>query len=131
MVLKEIAKRLNSTVTVINYRIKKLVKAGVIQGFRADIDFSKLGYKFFKADIHLKDYKMRGALINYIKTNPYLVRIDKSVGISDLELEFHVKSLTQFHSIMKDIMQKFPDSIKKYQYVYAAELHKMNYMPGE
>jgi len=129
MPVKELAQKLSSTVAIVNYRIKKLMKAGVIQGFRTDIDFAKLGYQFFKADIDLKDYKQRGKIINYAKTNPHLVRIDKSVGISDLELEYHVQSLEQFHKVMKDLINKFPDAIKKYRYVYAARLHKMNYMP--
>jgi DNA-binding Lrp family transcriptional regulator len=129
MPVKEIAQRLDTTVAVINYRIKKLMKQEVIQGFRADIDFGKLGYQFFKTDIDLKDYKQRGKIINYAKTNPHLIRIDKSVGISDLEIEYHVQSLDQFHQIMKDLINKFPDVIKKYKYVYASKLHKMNYMP--
>ena len=131
MPIKEIAQRLNTTVTVVNYRIKKLMKKGVIQGFRTDIDFFKLGYRFFKADVYLRDYKQRGNIINYVKSNPHLIRIDRSVGISDLELEFHVKSLTQFHTIMRDIMNQFPDTIRRYEYVYASKLHKMNYMPEE
>jgi Lrp/AsnC family transcriptional regulator for asnA, asnC and gidA len=129
MPVKEIANRLNTTVAIVNYRIKKLIKDGVIQGFRSDMDLSQLGYQFFKADIDLKDYKQRGKIINYAKTNPNLVRIDKSVGISDLELEYHVFSLEQFHEIMKDLINKFPNIIKKYRYVYASKLHKMNYMP--
>lgn len=129
MPVKELAKRLNTTVAVVNYRIKKLMKEDIIQGFRSDMDLTTLGYQFFKADIDLKDYKQRGKIINYLKTNPHLVRIDKSVGISDLELEFHVISLGQFHEIMKDLVNKFPDVIKKYRYVYASKLHKMNYMP--
>jgi Lrp/AsnC family transcriptional regulator for asnA, asnC and gidA len=127
--VKELAQKLNATVAVVNYRLKKLMREGVIQGFRTDIDFGKLGYQFFKADIDLKDYKQRGKIINYAKTSPNLVRIDKSVGISDLELEYHVQSLDQFHQIMKDLINKFPDVIKKYKYVYASRLHKMNYMP--
>lgn len=131
MPVKEMAKRLNTTVAVVNYRMKKLIKEGVIQGFRSDMDLTKLGYQFFKADIDLRDYRQRGKIINYAKTNPHLVRIDKSVGISDLELEYHVLSLEQFHEIMKDLVNKFPDVIKKYHYVYASKLHKMNYMPEE
>ncbi|MBN1281049.1 MAG: Lrp/AsnC family transcriptional regulator [Candidatus Thermoplasmatota archaeon] len=129
MPIKDIAQQLHTTVAVVNYRLKKLMKERVIQGFRTDIDFGKLGYQFFKADIDLKDYKQRGKIINYAKTNPHLVRIDKSVGISDLELEYHVLSLEQFHEIMKDLINKFPDVIKKYKYVYSSKLHKMNYMP--
>jgi len=131
MPVKDLADKLNTTVAVVNYRLKKLIRQGVIQGFRADIDYAKLGYQFFKADIDLKDYKQRGKIINYAKTNPHLIRIDKSVGISDLELEYHVHSLEEFHQIMKDLTNTFPDAIKKYRYVYASRLHKMNYMPEE
>jgi Lrp/AsnC family transcriptional regulator for asnA, asnC and gidA len=127
--VKEIAQRLNTTVAIVNYRIKKLLREGVIQGFRCDIDLAKLGYQFFKTDIDLRDYRQRSKIINYAKSNPHLVRIDKSVGISDLELEYHVLSLEQFHEIMKDLVNKFPEVIKKYRYVYASKLHKMNYMP--
>ena len=129
--IKELAERVDSTVAIVNYRIKKLIKSHVIQGFRTDIDFSKLGYQFFKADIYLRDYQKRGAIINYVRANPYLVRIDRSVGISDLELELHVKNLNQFHEIMDDICDKFHNDIKNYQYVYASKLHNMNYMPME
>jgi len=127
--VKDLATKLDTSPAVVNYRLKKLIKQGVIQGFRADIDIGKLGYQFFKADIDLKDYKQRGKIINYAKTNPHLIRIDKSVGISDLELEYHVRSLEEFHQIMKDLINQFPDAIKKYRYVYASTLHKMNYMP--
>ncbi len=131
MPMKDIANQLNSTISIVNYRIKKMIDAEVIQGFKTNIDFTILGYQFFKADIYLQDYKQRGNIINYVKTNPHLVRIDRSVGISDLELEFHVKSLNQFHEIMKDICNKFHNIIKQYKYVYASKLHYMNYMPDE
>ena len=36
--ITEIAQKLDSTVTIINYRIKKLIRSGIIQGFRANID---------------------------------------------------------------------------------------------
>lgn len=83
MPLTELANQLSSTVTKINYRIKKLQKLGVIQGFRTDIDFSKLGYQFFKADIYLKDYSKRQEIIRSVRTNPAVIRIDQSVGVSD------------------------------------------------
>jgi len=131
MPIKDIAEKVGSTVSIVNYRIKKLLNSGVIQGFRTDIDFGLLGYKFFKCDIFLRDYKQRGNIINYVRPNPYLVRVDRSVGISDLELEFHVKNLNQFHDIMKDINNKFHEAIKNYKYVYSSKLHNMNYMPLE
>lgn len=129
MPLTDIAKMLNTTATIINYKIKKLTKIGVIQGYRTDIDIEKLGYMFFKADMFLKDYRLRGRIIDFIKSNPHLVRIDASAGVSDLELEFHVRNLAHFHEIMKELCSLFPEAIRDYRYVYARKVHVMNYMP--
>lgn len=129
--ITEVAKKLNLTVTVINYRIKKLIKLGVIQGFRTNIDISKLGYQYFKVDIDLKDYKQIEEIINYIKFNPHLIYIDKSAGLADLELEFHVESLNKLHEIMEDLTIKFSKAIKNYKYFNMSKVHKMHYMPEE
>ena len=52
----EIANKLNSTVDTINNRIKNLIKLDVIQAFRVSINYSKLGFQFFKVNIDLTDY---------------------------------------------------------------------------
>jgi len=127
----DIAKKLNSTVDTINSRIKKLIKLDVIQGFRVSIDYSKLGYQFYKVNINLNNYNDRGRVINYIKNDPHLIMIDKSIGYFDLELDFWVENLQQFHEIMDDLTIKFPDSVKNYSYVHDPVLHKMLYIPDE
>ena len=127
----EIAKNLNSTVDTINSRIKKLIKLDVIQGFRVSIDYSKLGYRFFKVNIDLNDYNDRSRMITYIKYNPNLIMIDKSIGYYDLELDLWVENLNRFHDIMDDLTIKFPKSIKNYTYVHDVKLHKLLYIPEE
>ena len=111
--LIDLAEKLNCSSQTINYRIKNLIKSDVIQAFRVNIDYSKLGYRFFKVNIDLNDYNERGRIINYVRYNPHLIMIDKSIGYHDLELNFWVDNLTQFHDIMDDIAIKFPGSVKK------------------
>jgi DNA-binding Lrp family transcriptional regulator len=127
----DIAKKLNSTVDTINSRIKRLIKLDIIQGFRVSIDYSKLSYQFYKVNINLNNYNDRGRIISYIKLNPHLVMIDKSVGYFDLELDFWVKNLDEFHKIMDDLVEKYPDSIRNYSYVHDPKKHKMLYIPEE
>jgi len=127
----EIAKKLNSTVDTINSRIKKLMKLDVIQGFRVEIDYAKLGYQFFKININLSNYNDRGRMISYIKYNPHLIMIDKSIGYHDLELNLWVENLNQLHQIMDDLSNKFPNSIRNYSYVHDPVIHKMLYIPEE
>ena len=112
-------------------RIKRLMKLGVILGFRVDLNYKKLGYTFYKADINLTNYKERSQIIQYIKQNPYLIRIDKSIGVSDLELEFHAKNDGEFQEIMADLNKRFRDTIKNYTYLTASTVHMMRYFPSK
>ncbi len=126
---KEIAKRLKTTIDTVNSRIKRLIKLDIIQGFRVSIDYSKLGFQFYKVNINLNNYNDRDRIISYIKYNSHLVMIDKSIGYYDLELDLWVKNLNQFQEIMDDLIMKFPNSIENYIYVHDPVLHKMLYLP--
>jgi DNA-binding Lrp family transcriptional regulator len=127
----EIAKKINSTVDTVKNRIKRLIKKDVIQGFRVNIDYAKLGFRFYKVNINVNNYKDRGRIISYIKLDPHLIMIDKSIGYYDLELDLWVKSPDEFHQIMDNLTTQFPDSIHNYNYVHSPTLYKMLYIPEE
>jgi len=127
--IRELSYLLHLSYNQVKKHLDEMIINKIILGFRADIDISILGYQYYKTDIYLKKYEDRSKIINYIIRNPHLIRIDKSVGISDLELEFHVKNNEEFHSIMHDLINKFHNSIKNYKYLTASEVHNMNYIP--
>ena len=56
--------------------------------YSIDIDWSKIGYQLYKADIVLKDPKKIHQIIDYIRTNPNLFCRMASLGYVDLELIF-------------------------------------------
>lgn len=113
----------------IRNRIRRLTDSGVIQGYRVHIDYSKLGYQYFKVDIDLADYSKIKKIISYIKKNPYLVLIDRSVGFADLELEFYIKSYDHLNNIMADLINIFPDAIKNYKQFFISKIYKSQYIP--
>lgn len=125
----EIAARLNSTAITITKKIKNLMKLDVIQGFRVNIDFSKIGYVYYKVDIQIKKYKIRDKIIKYVQSNPHLVYLDETAGSSDLELSFIINKEEQLHQIMKDIITKFPDTILNYKYYHVYRSHKLLFLP--
>ena len=129
--ITEIAKQLNLTPMIVKYRIKKLINLRVIQGFRTNINFSLLGYQHFKADIAIEKYKEIDKLLNFIKINPNLIYIDKSVGYADLEAEFHFKSLKEFHAAMDELKTRFPGTIKNYKHFIYSKILKMHYLPED
>jgi len=102
-----------------------MIELGVIQGFRVDIDFSRLGYKWFKVDINLTDHKKIPQILSYIESNRHLVALDRSLGYVNLELEFYFKTVDQLHEIMDDITRKFPNVIKSYNYFSVIKSNKI------
>lgn len=127
--LIELAEQLGCSSQMVKYRMKNLVKLGVIQAFRVGVDLSKLGLKEYKVDVHLREHTKRKSIIEYIKFNPYLEFIGTSAGVSDLELEFVLKDVDSLHRIMEDISAKFPGSIRKYEYFNTLVNHKLRFIP--
>ena len=131
MPVTEIAHRVNSTSAQVHYRLDKLKRLNIIQGFRVNLDIVKLGYKWFKIDIQLKEYMQRNKIINYIKQNPNLLCIMTSTGLSHLEFEFHLKNTALVYDTMMDIINKFPNAVRNYTYFSVRKAHKLSYMPEE
>jgi DNA-binding Lrp family transcriptional regulator len=127
----EIAKKLHSTANTIKNRIKKMMDIGVIKGFRINMDLSKIGYSMYKSDIILKDHNKIKKIIDYIKDNPNLEGIIRSIGYVDLELVFYLTNSNKLHDIMKDISNKFPDTIKNYKYHGNIRVAKWSFFPEE
>jgi len=125
----KIAKELQTSSKTIQKRIKRLKDSKVILGYRIQIDYSRLNYLYYKLDIDLNDYSKRRSIIAYIKDNPHLIFVDKSTGLADIELEFYVKNLQHLLKIIDDLIDSFPDTIKKYHYFYIQEIYKIQYMP--
>lgn len=126
---KEIAKQLNVSAVTVGNRIKKLIDIGVIQWFRVNMDLTKLGYRWHKVDIVLRDYKKLSQISKHIELNPHFVCIDKTLGYVDLEMEFFLRNINELHQIMEDLSVKFPNTIRNYSYVYVVETHKHVFFP--
>ena len=125
----DLSKKLHVPRSQINYRIKKLTNLGIIKGYRVNIDLSKIGYRFFKLDIFLKDFSKRNDIINYVKSNPHLMGIIETVGFSHIELEFHLKNESEINYIINDIILKFPNAIRSYKYLSIKKAYKLSYFP--
>jgi len=113
MPLVELAKRLNCSSQTINYRLKNLIKSGVIQAFRVALDLSKLDLQHFKLEIYLRDNKKSKAIWDYLKNKPYLEHLNVAVGWCDLEFEVVVENVDRLSQIMEEIDLKFPNAIKR------------------
>jgi Lrp/AsnC family transcriptional regulator for asnA, asnC and gidA len=120
----EIANKLNSNVTTINSRIKRLIQLKVILGYTIELDLDKIGYQVWKVDFYLSEYTKIHQIVKYLEKNPLLYCVDYTIGYADLEVEINVKNNNQLHEIIEDLHSKFPKIIRKYSYFRGVKFYK-------
>ena len=129
--LLEIANKLKTSPQVIRNHLNKLKKSGIIQGYRALIDVSFLGYRYYKAYISLLNTNRIKELDAFCGYHPNMLNINRTIGGKDFEIEMQVKSFDEFEKIMNELRTNFSGMIDDYEFVIAREEKKMIYFPFE
>ncbi len=129
MPLIDLAEKLKISSQSVNYRLNNLVKSGVINAFRVNINLSKLNLHNYKVDIYLKDHKLKKPILNYLKDKPYIEFMNLALGWADLEPEFVVKDMDELLKILDEINFKFSGGIKKQSFFIEEKLYKLRCLP--
>ena len=89
----ELASRVNLKPNAVANRIKRLVRAKIIIGFRPKLNITALGYEHHKVFLTFKNIttKKSKEIAAYLQYHPNVIYITKAFGISDLEFEVIVK----------------------------------------
>jgi len=129
--LIEIANKLKITAKTVASRIKKLEKEKILQGSRAFIDVTKLGYKFYKTWFSLNNCskEQQQKLFSYFKNNPHITWATKLLGSFDLSIELEVSSTQKFREIIEEIKKNFSSLIKNHESIMIFEETLINYYP--
>jgi DNA-binding Lrp family transcriptional regulator len=128
--LIELARKINCSSQTVNYRIKNIIKNGIIKKFRVNIDLSKLGLHTYLIDIYLKDHLQRRNIINYMRKKPYVDCIlDGTIGWADLQVEIISENIDKLLNIMSEIDNKFMGAIRRQNYWITTEQYKERWLP--
>jgi DNA-binding Lrp family transcriptional regulator len=125
----ELAEKLGCSSQSISYRIKNLVKSGVIKAFRVNLDLSKFDLHRYKVDIYLKKHKLKKPILDYLKDKPYLEFMNFAIGWADLEPEFVVKNVDELVKTLEEIDSSFSGAIKKQSFFIIEKIHKLRCLP--
>jgi len=100
----DIARDIKTTEMVVRYRLKNLIKNGIIIGFKPFLNVHKLGYTYFKLHLTLQNLtpEKKKSIVNYIHQHPNTVHMTELVGGADLEAEFQVKTNEDFYAKMPE-----------------------------
>ena len=120
-----IAKKVKCSREVVNYRIQRLQRKGIIDGYYPVINLSTLGYMHIRFMISLKqhDKVTKDKLINYLKNNKYVGWLGEQEGKFDIVCTVLVKDFYVFHEWISDFNEKFSKIVDK-RNVSVATVHR-------
>jgi len=68
-------------------------------------------------------------IFEYLKQHKYFYQINKSIGGSDFETEIVVKNLNHLLEILEEVVKKFSDVIRGYEYFGYSEFPTLSIVP--
>ncbi len=115
----------------VGYRIKKLLKEGVIRFFSVLVNFSLLKYHWYTFSIEMKLFNLKNEkkFEAFLNQNKNILRSAKTLGPWDLFLYVVVENPKEFHQIVKLMKREFSDIIRSYDAWIAYKEHCFNPMP--
>lgn len=121
---RDIAKEVESTAATVISRVEKMQDSGVIKGYSAEIDFSKLGYET-TALINLQVDGDRGlkSIGEDFGKHPNIIFMAETTGETDVILIVKFKTREELKRLLKDELLK-KDYVKKSSTSYIEHLYK-------
>ena len=90
-------------------RIKKLEKSGIVRGYHADIDLSRLAnISYFRVEITLNNYSMATAnrFEKMVKAMPEVIECEAVLGGLDYVLKIAAASTESYREIMENLLDE-------------------------
>ena len=115
----EIAQKIGVSLDTVIYRIKRMVKNGIIESFRPSLNAALLGYDWHIINLWLEPSadKRRKALISFLRTNDTIFFIFRLAEPNRLQFELMAKSPKnsgRFSWKLENILEKSSSSMKLY-----------------
>lgn len=131
----QLAKKTRLSKQLVKYRITKLEKSGIIKGYYAMIDTSKLGLTTFRTYLKLKNMtpENKKSLVDYLKKQKQIWAVVLTAGKWDIAVGISVKSIYGFYRLWEELLDKQLGHIKEYKTtVYSPIYHYTKaYITGE
>jgi len=132
--ISRIARKVRLSKEVTNYRIKRLEKEGIIEGYYAAIDICRLGYLYCRYHLwfYSLDTETERDIIKYVKSHPSISWVVSTEGNEDLVIVIRARNVPEIKSVCDDIYYKFSRFIKQKQIYIISKIHhfKHNYLYG-
>ncbi len=118
-----IARKVRLSKESVNYRVKRLIKSGLLVGFNTVLDVRKLGWEMFFVYIRFRniDVGQENTILEFLKGHPNVAQLFKCVGNYDAIVKVFVRQVADVDVLMKAIEARFPENIDQYDIDYIIE----------
>ena len=125
MPINALAKKVQLSREVTEYRIKRLTKLGVIAGAHTVFDVDVIGYRSFRLLLRLFNMKQKEKddLISYFAKHPRTWWVASIGGRWDIIMNFIAKDSAEFNKIFEDIVAKYGQYLQDYEVLIYIDIH--------
>ena len=111
----QLAKKTGLSKQGAEYKVKNLLKKGVIKGFYPVINVPKLGYIYCRLLVTLQNLtkEKRDEIIEYLKDYRKVFWLFSMQGMFDILIVIWAKSMTEFKEFIEELETKFGENIKR------------------
>jgi DNA-binding Lrp family transcriptional regulator len=131
----DIGKEVSLTPNAARARIKRLKKAGVISGYMAVPDYSKLGVEWSILLIRLNNFnsETERKFLHFVNRHPFIDYYVKFVGVWNYQISLIAKDASHRRKLLQELRDNLGDCLQDYevlsvfdQYIYAGVIYKGN-----
>ncbi len=117
MPIKELARKVKASREVVEYRLKRLQKLGVITGAHTVFDVDVIGYRSYRLLLRLFNLKdsEKKKLISYFVSHPNSWWVASIGGKWDVILNFVARDQAEFNDIFEEIVSKYGNYLQDYE----------------
>ena len=128
-----IARKVRASKEVVGYRIARMERDGIIQGYYALVDITKLGYLNGRIFIKLKGASPADerAMVEEFAREPRSWWVNSISGSSaDMGIAYWVKDIADFHAVKEGLLNKYRGKIDSYRESIYSGFHvwRRNYL---
>jgi DNA-binding Lrp family transcriptional regulator len=107
----EIGLELGLNYKTIQARIRRMEGTGIIRAYRTWIDFSKIGYTYYKSLVKLRKLTTRDErkILTFCRQNPNVIYLLTCAWPWDMEIEVECRSEREFLDIMRSFRELMSD----------------------
>ena len=128
--LTELGNRLKLSRDAVDYRIKKMIKAGIIKGFILRLNYHLLDYQYTTIMLKLRtiSQQRKQKFLNYIYEDERFYALMEQIGTWDLSLMMFFTNAKDLRDFLILIKEKFSDVIHSHESVIHFDQYYFTYL---